>query len=245
MGGDTPLDYKDEIYEICGVEEFPENGERVELTKEDLENNLEEILKMVRESKYDKSIAFQVLGILLIGSGASITDELKEEIIKESSNDEWAQEDEERKDIIEDFNCKVKDYNGAPIKFEHKGLFDVMLESIVDDVKRQFIDLGKKVIMVFYHITPEDNTMIVESMFPEDIEKIKASDIMAVDDVDNAGNLVTYMICNDDGEKLVKELAEKYFIEHTIIDVTEEYIEGYLRIDVDAPFTPWNSSINQ
>jgi len=45
MGGDSPLDVKDEIFEICEVEEFDDNDGHTDLTKEDLVNNLEKILE--------------------------------------------------------------------------------------------------------------------------------------------------------------------------------------------------------
>jgi hypothetical protein len=46
MGGDSPLDAKDEIYGICNVEEFGDDGR--EITREDIEANLPEILEKFR-----------------------------------------------------------------------------------------------------------------------------------------------------------------------------------------------------
>ena len=51
MGGDTPLDFEDEIFGICGVEKFPESGGRADLTAENLTMHLSEIISMIENGR--------------------------------------------------------------------------------------------------------------------------------------------------------------------------------------------------
>ena len=133
MGGDAPLDFEDEIFKICNIERISGNSSK--LTKEHFEEHLSEILEMLRKQRnnqyYDRfAIGFQVLGVLMMSCGATITDELKTEIKTASETDTWANEDPERKEIINGFHKALNVYNGTPITFQSKGLFEVLTERI-------------------------------------------------------------------------------------------------------------------
>jgi hypothetical protein len=133
MGGDTPLDAKDEIYGICNVEEFGDEGR--ELVREDIEANLPKILERFRKAANndyysDRAIYFQILGVMMMKTGTPIPEELKIEILENSSTDEWAVEDEERKQIVEGFHTAIKAYDGTPIHIRSRGLFEVIAEHI-------------------------------------------------------------------------------------------------------------------
>ena len=118
MGGDSPLDAKDEIFNICEVDEFnDDNDGHTDLTKEDFANNMEKILEFVRGREnndyYDKkAIGYQVLGVLMMKAGAPISQELKDEIIENSKTDSWAMEDSERGSIVEKFHDTLSLYEG-------------------------------------------------------------------------------------------------------------------------------------
>lgn len=133
MGGDSPLDAKDEIFGICGVEEFGDDGR--ELTKEDFEKNMPQILEFLRGQEnndyYDeKAIGFQVLGVLMMKAGAPISPELKQEILDNSQTDSWAKEDMERGQIVENFHVAIEHYDGAPVIIKSKGLFEAIDEHL-------------------------------------------------------------------------------------------------------------------
>ena len=148
MGGDSPLDVKDEIFEICEVEEFDDNDGHTDLTKEDLVNNLEKILEYIRKQEnndyYDeRAIAFQVLGVLMMKAGAPISEELKAEILKNSKTDSWAQENEERAQIVNLFHQALEVYDGKhPIEIKSRGLFEVMAEHL-NSGNKGLINKGK------------------------------------------------------------------------------------------------------
>ena len=115
MGGDSPLDAKDEIFNICEVDEFPGEDGHTDLTKE------------------EKAIAYQVLGVLMMKAGASISQELKNEIIENSKTDSWAVQDSERGAIVEKFHDTLSLYEGKhPIEIRSRGLFEALGEHIAN-----------------------------------------------------------------------------------------------------------------
>ena len=141
MGGDTPMDFEDEIYGICKTEKYPENWKpgdgAVEITRESFEQNLPEIIEMLEKAEnndyYDEyAIGYQVLGIMMMGAGASIDEELKSKIIEASNTDGWAKVDEERKKYVDEFHSALMSYDGTPVVITAKGLFQTIAEHLAD-----------------------------------------------------------------------------------------------------------------
>lgn len=148
MGGDSPLDAKDEIFGICGVEEFGDDEVR-ELTKEDFEKNMPQILEFLREQEnndyYDeKAIGFQVLGVLMMKAGAPISPELKQEILDNSQTDSWAKEDMERGEIVENFHVAIEKYDGTPLVIRSRGLFEAINDHI-ENGGTGLVNVGKNI----------------------------------------------------------------------------------------------------
>ena len=139
MGGDSPLDAKDEIFNLCEVDEFNDDDDgHTDLTKDDFTNNMEKILEFVRGEEnndyYDeKAICYQVLGVLMMKAGAPISQELKDEIIENSKTDSWAKEDSERGSIVEKFHDTLSLYEGKhPVEIRSKGLFEAINDHIAN-----------------------------------------------------------------------------------------------------------------
>ena len=139
MGGDSPLDAKDEIFNICEVDEFNDDDDgHTDLTKEDFANNMEKILEFVRDQEnndyYDeKAIGYQVLGVLMMKAGAPISQELKDEIIENSKTDSWAEQDSERGAIVKKFHDTLSLYEGKhSVEIRSKGLFEALDEHIAN-----------------------------------------------------------------------------------------------------------------
>lgn len=148
MGGDSPLDAKDEIYGICGVDEFGDD-ERKEITREDIETHLPTILEAFRKQEnndyYDeKAIYFQVLGVLMMKTGTPISPELKQEILDNSQTDSWAKEDLERGEIVENFHVAIEHYDGTPIVIRSRGLFEVINDHI-ENGGTGLVNVGKNI----------------------------------------------------------------------------------------------------
>jgi hypothetical protein len=134
MGGDSPLDWEDEIYALSGVEKWQEDSDKMaKIPKGKLEANLPKIIKVIeRESGWEKQIAYQVLGVMLMRSGCEIKETLKANIVSAAHLDDWAQEDTGRRKDCEDFANKIKAYIGKPTEVKSKGLFEVFAEAIRD-----------------------------------------------------------------------------------------------------------------
>ena len=77
LGGDTPLDYQDEILDIISGGYLTDN----DITAEQFEN-MDEVfvnskIDSIALTKYDKSIAYQVLAVIGMRVGARISMQLK------------------------------------------------------------------------------------------------------------------------------------------------------------------------
>jgi len=132
MGGDTPLDFEDTFYDICGVEKFPEGGGMAPLTKADLETNLNKIMDFLDADKWGESnIGYQVLAVTMLKAGAFISGDLQDFMMQACENDEWAKESDERKIATDGlFNALASYDNEHPIIIKSKGLFEVMAEKL-------------------------------------------------------------------------------------------------------------------
>jgi hypothetical protein len=131
MGGDSPLDFEDEIFDICGVEKFPSKGNRNELTREDISDNLGAIVSMIEEDKYEPGIGYQVLSVMMMKAGAKIPESLFPLLEDACHTDSWAKESEDRKESVDGLLAALRAYdNETPIEVRSKGLFEVMAEKL-------------------------------------------------------------------------------------------------------------------
>ena len=131
MGGDTPLDFEDAIYDICKIDKFPEEGGIANVPAVILEEKLDEIISMIDADTYSAGIGYQVLAVLMMKAGATIPVEIKDEMIESCHQDEWADEDDERQTSINGLLEALALYdNKTPIIIKSKGLFEVMVEKL-------------------------------------------------------------------------------------------------------------------
>jgi hypothetical protein len=140
MGGDSPLDFEDEIFDICKVEKF----ERLEnpipggptfkqntISKELIDDNLDKIISMLEKSKYEQHIGYQVLCVLMMRAGSEISESLRGRIKEACQLDEWAQENDERKFTCDALCNALNAYDNInPIMIKSRGLFEVMADKL-------------------------------------------------------------------------------------------------------------------
>ncbi len=117
MGGDTPCDLEIEFYSLVGLGYEPTKEQIVEKFSNGQERfigQIEDILTKewgikTKEHYEDyKSIAFQVLAVILLDNGVAIDDKVRELMLEWIPKDEWAQTDHKRKEIIDNLLEKVK-----------------------------------------------------------------------------------------------------------------------------------------
>lgn len=104
MGGDTPLDYLNEIAEICGLHITAGNPYR--FNKEILETNLERIALNIQNNKVfedDNEIAWQVLGHLVIEHDVSLPEAIKGYILASFEWDVLSKKNTKRKNIMDSY----------------------------------------------------------------------------------------------------------------------------------------------
>jgi len=117
MGGDTPCDLEIEFYSLVGLGYEPTKEQiagKFSNGQERFIGQIEDILTKewgikTKEHYEDyKSIAFQVLAVILLDNGVAIDDKVRELMLEWIPKDEWAQTDHKRKEIIDNLLEKVK-----------------------------------------------------------------------------------------------------------------------------------------
>lgn len=144
LGGDTPLDFLGDFADIVGVGNRDDEDEGLSelygynFSKEILNDstNLSKMLSYAdkrRGSEY-QSIAYQVLAVILMATGANISQTLKNKISSHSKKDEWyLSKDPERVAYIEQLIGSVELYkNGLPIILQSEGLFEKISQHLAD-----------------------------------------------------------------------------------------------------------------
>lgn len=148
LGGDSPLDWQGVLYDKLDIPYFDEDHTNVgthdgiseirpkEMSRTTQNNLIQYILDSTQES-YDKyggsdsrSIGMQVLAIMILKSGAKMTKKNKNELIKWIKLDEWATEDHERKNHIDELLFAIEKYDGMPMYYKGKGLFQTIFEGL-------------------------------------------------------------------------------------------------------------------
>lgn len=127
MGGDTPLDYQGDMIDLCGVDynAFVDNYD-LDLTalRSDIESSYDKLTEYCDNVSYgDPNIAYQILGVLILESGAKLPDEIKIKIEDAAKNDEWSTSNDERKANMDAFRHQVANYDGTPTEIKYEGLF--------------------------------------------------------------------------------------------------------------------------
>jgi len=137
MGGDTPLDFKSEFFDLAGVDQFNDKGSKVKKSFEESQDKfikgIDKVLKRwgcgKTGSDYyndQKSIGFQVLAVQMMAHGCVIKEELKDLMLKWIVKDVWASQDTEREQRIKELEEALKNYNSKPTSIKSEGLLQKM-----------------------------------------------------------------------------------------------------------------------
>jgi hypothetical protein len=155
LGGDSPLDWQSVLYKGLDIPYFDDEHTKVgthdglgEIKPSDInrakQNELIDFIKQETQGQIDRwgesddrSIAMQVLSLMIMKSGAKTTKKNKKELIKWIRLDEWATEEHEREEHISDLVDAINKYDGTPMKYKGKGLFQQIAERIngIDESK--------------------------------------------------------------------------------------------------------------
>jgi len=178
MGGDTPLDIEDYIYDIVGIEKFGKDTEINPIPKEKFDDPSQIILTMQEKDggywlKSDTgNIFYQVLGVMMMKVGAPIDGPLKKKMIKAAQNDEWAEEEEERMQRMTSFIDALNRYDGTePFVIKSAGLFDKITTHMVSSQPNVTIDTLRELLLAHVEDYRHED---VNGILDQIIEKAKS-----------------------------------------------------------------------
>ena len=170
MGGDTPLDLESFIFSALEIEQNPEGDYDKEVIIPADAFDYKKIVKYLKDRDGDDywltsdtgNIFHQVLGIMMMKSGAPINKTLKAKMIKAAKNDEWANEDlehndEGRRDKMDAFITKLKNYDGTSTIIKSKGLMETMADAIMPEnsLEDKLLDFIGNLLDDIHNINPE------------------------------------------------------------------------------------------
>jgi hypothetical protein len=142
FGGDTPLDWKDNMYQFCDAEEYGDIGEKSKpIPKDKLSDKMVELQNMIdsNEEEDDKNIGYLVLAALIMRSGLHFGEVIKERVMNAIDEDEWAKENPVRRIVMKNYKSLIKGYNPEnPINIENVSLQDEPEESDEDELGEEF-----------------------------------------------------------------------------------------------------------
>ena len=127
MGGDAPLDLQDMLFELFCIEQYPDEGGVNTISAKDFNDNLPACIVIAEE--FEDHIAYQVLGYLMMKAGAVIPKDLKARMILAGEKDEWAEEENERLQVMRRFVSILSKYEDKKIDtslIDDQGLFAKM-----------------------------------------------------------------------------------------------------------------------
>lgn len=146
-GGDLDLEIREKLYSTFKTDEFDEKDELSVIENSKIEENLDEAISVCEGYEGDeKNIAFQVLSVVLMKSGAFISDSLSSTIIEHIENDEWSRENEIRSLVMKNLRKLVKEYDPSnPVDIETVNVLKEVEETASENVNSQF----KEILSIF------------------------------------------------------------------------------------------------
>jgi len=134
MGGDTPLDYRDSIHKMLGLE-FG-----LKLSGQLPDSKLREIIRHAESDGWledEPWIFWEVLAFIIMEAGAAMPDDIQASAISAVGDElasgaieNWKKPDERRARLRE-FQQAVKAYDGTPIRLNEVGLLE-RIASLLD-----------------------------------------------------------------------------------------------------------------
>ena len=112
MGGDSPLDWKADICDVMkGKNSFSKYGDDDLFTGKMIQENLDKILKKIAKGydEEERQIGLQVLGCMVLSSGAKIPAKVRNQIIKAAEEDIWMKENLENRGRAKKIKEFIKD----------------------------------------------------------------------------------------------------------------------------------------
>lgn len=143
-GGDTPLEWKENIYELCKIQEYGKNNKSKSIPVKNLTKNMSSILELVdaAEDTDERNIGYMVVGAICMHSGYYIDVNLKEKIIESIDKDEWSKENGVRRNVCKNFKKIIKEYDAkTKINIEKVDTFKDVDDDDDEEISKEFKEI--------------------------------------------------------------------------------------------------------
>lgn len=143
-GGDTPLEYKEKIYDLCGVEEYGSDNKSKPIPAKIINKKLAEIKSMIDDADEDDdiNIGYLVLGAIIMHAGAKFDESTMNRVVRAADEDEWSKENQLRKIVIKNYQKTLKEYNHKnPIDIESLNTLEEVEDTEEDIISNEFKSL--------------------------------------------------------------------------------------------------------
>jgi len=144
-GGDAPLTWKENIYELCKTKMYGRGDKPKSITAKNLTKNISKIIEMIdevsKEDVNDANIGYQILGAIVMNSGFDFDEAfgLKDSVIEAIENDSWAKENPLRAKALKNYKKIVKDYDSSePVNIETINVFEDSEDDDDESIAKEF-----------------------------------------------------------------------------------------------------------
>lgn len=140
LGGDTPLDFLGDFASICecpmlDTDESAKSDTDAQdiygypFTRKQVEKFLDPLFLRAGKDKYSPEIGLQVLGYLVLFTGAEISKIQQDLLVVAGQSDEWANEDASRRKHVNAYIAAMREHKaGTSVNLKTKGLFEKLNE---------------------------------------------------------------------------------------------------------------------
>lgn len=129
MGGDPPWDWEGGFEKIAGVKSLEDEV----LTKELVDTHLDKFVESIKKDKFDPEVGWQVLGVIIMRTGATMPDKVRKQIIKNNidKNIEGWVDSDKRRAFLKDFKEKITNYkDGVITEVATEGLMEKIYKTL-------------------------------------------------------------------------------------------------------------------
>ncbi len=141
FGGDNALDWRDNIYEFCKVEQFDSNNEFISIPIGVIKEKAVEIMDMIDsvEEEDDRNIGYLVLAAIMMHSGSHFSEPIKDKIISAIDTDSWSKTNQVRKVVMINYKNLISEYSpGVSVNVENVNLLENKDASEEDMLSEEF-----------------------------------------------------------------------------------------------------------
>jgi len=128
-GGDAPITWKENIYELCKADEYGSDGKEKSIPRKTITKKLDDIKNLIENSDTDdnnRNIGYQVLGAIMMHAGFDLlSNPVKDRVLTAIEEDKWSIENPIRLNAMKNFKKLIKEYDfSEPVNVSNVNVFE-------------------------------------------------------------------------------------------------------------------------